>query len=128
MLVDDHHLVRQGMRELIDLEPGILVVAEAADGEEAIQAAETALPDVVVMDVHMPGMNGIDATRQLKQQHPHLRVLVVTMADDKQTLRSATEAGADLTLSKSVVSDELCSVLIELGNLAKKMVPRSSDS
>src|SRR5947207_9195647 len=82
LLADDHPLFRFGMRTLLTSMPDMTVVGEAVTGEEAIQLVETLLPDVVLMDLHMPGVGGIEATARIRAQHPRTAVLIVTMLDD----------------------------------------------
>ena len=94
LIVDDHELVRAGLRGVLDAEPGIEVVSEAADGVQAIAAAEMHHPDVVVMDLQMPAMDGIEATRRILSSRPGTAVLVVTMFDDDDSIFAAVRAGA----------------------------------
>jgi DNA-binding NarL/FixJ family response regulator len=92
--VDDHPLFRQGLRALVDSVPDLEVVAEAGSGEEAVDAAGAVEPDVVVMDLHMPGGDGISATRQLGEAAPGVSVLVLTMFEDDDSVFAAMRAGA----------------------------------
>jgi DNA-binding NarL/FixJ family response regulator len=101
VLVDDHVLFRQALRHLLDAEPDIMVVAEAGDGSAVEGLVEQYKPDVVVMDVSMPAIDGITATRQLREQYARLGILVLTMfAEDAQVIR-AVQAGADGYLLKN---------------------------
>ena len=79
LIADDHPLFRHGLREFLNLAPNIEVVGEATSGEEAITQAEALHPDVILMDVNMPGVKGIEATRRILHDSPHIRILVVTM-------------------------------------------------
>ena len=107
LLADDHILVRQGTRELLEQEEDMEVVAEAGDGEEAVQLATRQRPDVAIMDIAMPKLNGIEATRQIKALHPATAVLVLTAYDDDQYVFALLEAGAAGYLLKDVHADEL---------------------
>ena len=104
LLVDDHTLFRQGVRALLAHEPDLDVVGEAQDGEEALALVEQLAPDVVVMDMVMPGMNGLEATRRIRERHPRVKVLVLTMYDDVQPV---LEAGATGYVLKRSTSEEL---------------------
>ena len=84
ILADDHAVVRSGTRELLEQQPDLKIVGEASDGEEAVQLAEKFQPDVMVMDVRMPRLNGIEATRRIKAEHPRIRILVLTAHDDDE--------------------------------------------
>jgi NarL family two-component system response regulator LiaR len=107
LLADDHVLVRQGTRELLEREEDLEVVAEAGDGEEAVQLADSQHPDVAIMDIAMPKLNGIEATKQIKSLHPATAVLVLTAYDDDQYIFALLEAGAAGYLLKDVPVNEL---------------------
>lgn len=107
LLADDHALVRQGTRELLEREGDLEVVAEAGNGEEAVQLACEHWPDIVLMDIAMPKLNGIEATRQIKASQPKVSVLVLTAYDDDQYIFALLEAGAAGYLLKNVGADEL---------------------
>jgi NarL family two-component system response regulator LiaR len=107
LLADDHVLVRQGTRELLEQEEDLTVVAEAGDGEEAVRLAATHRPDVAVMDISMPKLDGIEATQQIKTQDPTIAVLVLTAYDDDQYVFALLEAGAAGYLLKDVQASEL---------------------
>ena len=94
LIADDHPLFRHGLREFLNLALNIEVVGEASSGEEAITQAEALHPDVILMDVNMPGVKGIEATRQILHNSPHIRILVVTMFEDDGTVFAAMRAGA----------------------------------
>src|SRR5690349_23633523 len=94
VIADDHALVRGGFRVMLDSEPDIRVVAEAADGQAAVEAAQRARPDVVVMDIRMPGVDGIEATRRVSGAGLAARVLVVTTFDLDEYVFGALRAGA----------------------------------
>ncbi len=93
LIADDHPIFRFGMRTLLTSIPDMTVVGEAVTGEEAIQLVDTLLPDVVLMDIHMPGTSGIEATARIRAQHPRTAILIVTMLDDDSVF-AAMRAGA----------------------------------
>jgi DNA-binding NarL/FixJ family response regulator len=107
LLADDHVVVRQGTRELLEREEDLEVVAEAGDGEEAVRLANSRRPDVAIMDISMPKLNGIEATRQIKAIQPATAVLVLTAYDDDQYIFALLEAGAAGYLLKNVRAEEL---------------------
>ena len=107
LLAEDHVIVREGTRELVQHEPDMEVVGEAGDGEEAIQLATKLRPDVVIMDIAMPKLNGIEATKQIKELYPSTAVLVLTAYDDDQYVFALLEAGAAGYLLKNVRGREL---------------------
>src|SRR5437660_8096228 len=94
MLADDHTVVRQGLRALLGVEGDIEIVGEADTGRQAVQMAKRLLPDVVVMDIGMSSMNGLEATRQLTDQVPETKVLVLSSYSDDEYVQKLTEAGA----------------------------------
>lgn len=101
MLVDDHSGVRQGLRNIINMEPDLTVLAEANSGRTALEVASRCKPDVVLMDGSMPGMNGIEATRQLKQLQPAVRIIALTFYEEATYLEEMVSAGAKGYLSKT---------------------------
>jgi NarL family two-component system response regulator LiaR len=107
MLAEDHILVREGTRELLEQEEDLQVVAEAGDGEEAVRLAAECHPDVIIMDIAMPGLSGIEATRQIKAVSPAAVVLALTAYDDDQYIFAFLEAGAAGYLLKDVHANEL---------------------
>jgi DNA-binding NarL/FixJ family response regulator len=102
MLVEDHALVREGTRRLLDLEQDLHVVAEAGDGETAVQLADKHRPDVILMDINIPGKNGIEATREIKAIHPGIAVLVLTAYDDDEYVSAFLQVGAAGYLLKDI--------------------------
>jgi len=94
MLVDDHKMFRDGLRVLINAEPDMEVVGEAVDGREAVEMARRLLPDVVVMDISMPGMNGIEAMRHLIRDRPEVKVIMLSMYSSGPLVQSVIAAGA----------------------------------
>ena len=114
-VVDDHPVVRRGLRTLIDSLPDVEVVGEAATGEEAITAVPAAEPDVVVMDLNLPGINGIEATRRLVNDAPHLGVLVLTMFEDDDSVFAAMRAGAKGYVLKGADQEDLARAVLAVG-------------
>ena len=107
LLADDHVLVRQGTRELLEREDDLIVVADAGDGEEAVRLAREVAPDVILMDIAMPVLNGIEATRRIKAATPRISVLILSAYDDDQYVFALLEAGAAGYLLKNVGADAL---------------------
>lgn len=107
LIADDHALVREGTRRILEAEPDIEVVGEAADGAEAIALAEELAPDVVVIDIGMPVINGVEATRVIKERLPEVGVLVLTVHDDDPYVYAILEAGAAGYLLKDVHGAEV---------------------
>jgi DNA-binding NarL/FixJ family response regulator len=110
LLVDDHQVVREGLRRIVQLDEGIEVVGEAKSGEEAVIKAMSLIPDVIIMDLKMPGMDGITATREIKERLPDVNVLVLTLyAED--FIKQAIEAGASGYLLKDSDTDQITSAI-----------------
>ncbi|HEX8755013.1 MAG TPA: response regulator transcription factor [Steroidobacteraceae bacterium] len=107
LLVDDHAIVREGYRRLLEDEPGIHVAGEASNATQACERARALVPDVVVMDIALPGSSGIEATRRMLKDQPHLRVLMFSMYDDAIYAYRALEAGALGFLSKASAPEVL---------------------
>jgi DNA-binding NarL/FixJ family response regulator len=107
LLVDDHELVRQGIAAMLHSATDIAVVGEARSGREALEVARRELPDVVLMDVKMPDMDGLEATRKIKEERARTAVIMLTMHDNPSYLRDAVRAGAAGYLLKDVSKDEL---------------------
>jgi two-component system response regulator NreC len=111
LLADDHDVVRTGLKSLLESQPGLRVVAEARNGEEAIQRALETRPDLVLMDISMPGMDGLEATRQLKLSSPETQVLALTIHDDKQYFMAMLAAGASGYLTKQAAAEDLVAAI-----------------
>jgi signal transduction histidine kinase/CheY-like chemotaxis protein len=107
LFVDDHHVMRQGLVNLVSGQPGIAVVGEAANGQEALEQTFNLKPDVVIMDISMPGMDGIEATRRIKAELPDVRVIGLSMHMDDQLARSIHDAGAEIYIAKTASPKEL---------------------
>ncbi len=106
-LADDHAVVRAGLKALIDAEADMAVIGEAGDGRDAVRRISVALPDVAVLDVSMPELNGAEAARQLRQRLPALRILALTVHEDRGYLQQLLEAGASGYVLKRAAGDEL---------------------
>lgn len=111
LLADDHTLVRAGIRSLLERMPQVEVVAEAADGREAIRLAESHRPDIVLMDIGMPGMNGLEATARLVREFPGMRVIIVSMHTNEEYVLQAIRAGASGYFLKRAATAELESAI-----------------
>ncbi len=111
LLADDHALVRAGVRRVLESQPGFVVVAEAADGEQALAAAQSHEADVLVLDLNMPGRDGFDVLREVRRTKPALKVLVLTMHADPEYVARAVHEGADAYLLKdSAVQDLIAAI------------------
>lgn len=111
LIVDDHAILREGLRALLSYYEDIDIVGEARDGLEALALVDELVPHVVLMDIAMPGMNGIEATRQIHENHPECRVLVLTQHEDWQYITSLLKAGAAGFILKRAVGSELISAI-----------------
>jgi len=107
VLADDHSVVRQGFRRILEAQTDMEIVGEASNGREALEAVAKLTPDVVVMDVAMPELNGIEATRRMKEATPHSRVLALSMHKDSVYVREILRAGAKGYLLKDAVDEDL---------------------
>jgi DNA-binding NarL/FixJ family response regulator len=110
LLVDDHALVRDGIRSLLEAR-GVEVVGEAGDGQEAVAAAVRLRPDVILMDITMPRMNGLEATRLIKARMPQVKIVILTVSDDDRMLFEAIKSGAQGYLLKDLRADEFFRLL-----------------
>jgi len=111
ILADDHAIVRRGLAALLQMEGRYRVVAEANDGEEALRCAENVAADVLILDLSMPRLNGVEVTRRLKRRQPELKVLVLSMYDDKEFVAQTLQAGASGYILKQAMEDELFQAL-----------------
>ena len=107
LVVDDHTLFRKGLRSLLEHTSGMEVVGEASTGPEAVTLAQELVPDVVLMDIQMPVMTGIEATKQILQENPHIGIILVTMFDDSESVLSGMRAGARGYVLKGAEPEEL---------------------
>ena len=111
LLADDHTILRSGIRSLLEDEPGLSVIGEAEDGRVAVSMACKLKPDVVIMDIAMPLLNGLEATRQIKMQCPDVKVLILSMHDNEEYIRQVLEAGAMGYILKDAAARELISAI-----------------
>jgi DNA-binding NarL/FixJ family response regulator len=111
LLVDDHKIVREGTRQLLEQSPDLSVIAESARGDDAVRLCAELLPDVVVMDVHLPGMNGIEATRAIRSQYPSVRILILSAYDDDRYVFPLLDAGASGYLLKTTSGADLADAI-----------------
>ena len=111
MIVDDHNLVREGLKAVFAQGDAIDVVGEAGSGEEAIEMVDKVKPDVILMDISMPGINGIQATKLIRNKHPDAKIVILTMLDQEGYVYEAIKAGATGYMLKSTSSDELVNAI-----------------
>jgi DNA-binding NarL/FixJ family response regulator len=111
LLADDHEVVRKGLRALLEAQPGWKVIAEATDGRDAVEKAKDMHPDVAIVDIGMPSLNGLEATRQIVKKAPRTRVLVLTMHDTNPLIQQVVKAGARGYVLKSDVASDLVSAV-----------------
>ncbi len=111
LIADDHRVVREGLTAILETKEGIQIVGEAKDGDEAVGKARTLLPDVIIMDVSMPGMGGVEATRIIKRELPHIGIIALTMYEDQQYIFDFVRAGATGYLLKDSDSAEIVSAI-----------------
>jgi len=111
ILADDHNILREGLRNVIESFSTLKVIGEANDGREAVSLANRLHPDVVIMDVSMPGLNGVEATRQIVRSHPDIRVIALSMHANKQMIAGILKAGAYGYLLKDCASGELINAI-----------------
>jgi len=107
LIVDDHTLLRAGLRALLAQDPGIEIVGEASDGRDAVRAVGQLTPNLVLMDLTMPGMNGIEAVTEIKRRYPEVRILVMTLHKTEDFIHASLKAGADGYILKDATHDEL---------------------
>jgi DNA-binding NarL/FixJ family response regulator len=111
LLSDDHNILRDGMRLLLERQPGFVVVGEASDGRETLDQVQNHQPDVVVMDIAMPNMNGIEATRRITEKHPEMSVVILSMHYDESYVIRSLKAGARAYLLKDALKAELIAAI-----------------
>lgn len=127
LLADDHEIVRRGLRTLLQQHEGWEICGEAADGREAVERARESKPDVVIVDIGMPNLNGLDATRRLLQCDPNFKVIVLTVTDADQVIREALDAGARGFVLKSDAARDLVSAIEALQLKRTYFTPRVND-
>ena len=111
IIADDHKIIRDGLTSLLDNDEDIEVVAQAADGHAAVELARKMVPDVVIMDIGMPGLNGIEATRQIKSEASYINVIALSMHSDKKFVTEMLKAGASGYLLKNCAFEELATAI-----------------
>ena len=124
LLVDDHFMVRQGVRTFLELQSDLEVVGEASSGEEAVKIASTLCPQVILMDLQMPGIGGIEATRQIKAVCPATQIIILTSFQDDENIFPALRAGAISYLLKDVGPDELADAIRKAAQGEARLHPR----
>jgi DNA-binding NarL/FixJ family response regulator len=124
VLVDDHEVVRLGLRTLLERQPDLMVVGEAETANEAIRAVESLAPDVVVLDIRLPGRSGVEACAEIKRRRPETKIVVLTSYAEDEVLLDAIAAGAEGYVLKQVGSDDLVQALRRVGRGEKLLDPR----
>jgi DNA-binding NarL/FixJ family response regulator len=127
LLADDHEIVRRGLCALLQKHEGWEICGEASDGREAVEMAKQLKPDVVIVDIGMPHLNGLDTTRQLLQYDPNFKVIVLTITDSDQVIREALDAGARGFVLKSDAARDLVSAVEALQSKRMFFTPRVND-
>ena len=127
LLADDHAILREGLASLIEKQVDIAVVGEAEDGSECLEKAAALVPDVVVLDIKLPGMSGIEVCRQLKSSHPLMKVIMLSMYEEYEYINRALQVGADGYLLKKVASSELVSAIRKANEGEKTFSPQVLD-
>ncbi len=111
LVADDHAILRDGIRALLDLHDDIEIIGEASEGNEAIEKTRELMPDIIVMDIAMPGMDGLEATRRIKKKNPQVKILILTQHDNREYIISAIKAGAAGYVPKKALGSELISAI-----------------
>ncbi|OLP63324.1 Transcriptional regulatory protein LiaR [Bacillus pumilus] len=114
VIADDHHIVRKGLVFFLQTQPHVEIVGEASNGEEALEVVRQTQPDIVLMDLSMPVMNGIEATKQIMKEMPHIRIVILTSYADKDYVIPAIQAGAKAYELKDVAPDKLLTTMIDV--------------
>ncbi|MDC0709948.1 response regulator transcription factor [Stigmatella sp. ncwal1] len=127
VLVDDHALIREGIRSLLEFTPDLRVVGEASDGEEALKRVRELSPDVVLMDVRMPRMTGLEALREMRREAPERRVVLLTTFDEDSVVVEALRAGVKGFLLKDVTRDQLADAIRRVANGETLLPPGVAD-
>ena len=128
MLADDHALFRRGLRSMLELESDIQVVGEASDGLEAQDLARELLPDIALLDINMPNMDGIDAARELRRTFPQMGIIMLTMFAEEEIVERALEAGANDYLRKDTSFEDIVSKVRMTADGRPKVVPQATAS
>ncbi len=126
LVVDDHAVLRDGIRALVDLHDDIEIVGEVEEGKEAIEKTRELVPDVVIMDIAMPGMDGLEATRRITKKNSGIRVLILTQYDNREYVLSAIKAGAAGYIPKRALGSELVSAIRTVHNRGSFLYPSAA--
>lgn len=126
LIADDHHVVRRGLVFFLKTQPEIEIIGEARDGKEAVEMTIKLLPDVVLMDLEMPNMNGIEATREIIKSCPNIKIMMLTSFSDQDHVIPAIEAGASGYQLKDIEPDELVQAIIHLKNGENQLHPKAT--
>lgn len=124
VIIDDHQLFREGVKRILDFEPSFEVVAEGDDGSEAIELVEQYQPDVIIMDINMPTINGVEATGQLIQKYPEAKVIILSIHDDENYVTHALRTGATGYLLKEMDADALIEAVKVVADGGSYLHPR----
>ncbi len=127
LIADDHGIVRQGLKSLIQNSMNMEVVGEAEDGLAAVRMVKDLAPDVVIMDITMPNLNGVEATRQILENNPQIKVVALSMHPEKHIVKEVLEAGASAYVLKSYLFDELSRALEAVADDQRYLSPRITD-
>ena len=128
LLADDHSIVRAGLRRIVEESGEMQVVAEASDGREAIRLVNKTTPDVAVIDISMPGLDGLEVINQLQSQHPKLPILVLTMHEEGQYVVRAIQAGAMGYLTKQSAPEQLVSAILKIYDGQRYITDEAAES
>lgn len=128
LIADDHTIVRQGMRKLLETYPDFHIIEESRDGAEAVEAVARLRPDLVIMDISMPGLNGLEATREIKKQFPEMRILILTMHAEKEYIFKILQSGASGYLLKGASVEELVTAIRAVDRGESYLNPPASKS
>lgn len=126
LIADDHHVVRRGLVFFLKTQNNIEIIGEAGNGKEAIEMADKYMPDLVLMDLVMPEMDGIEATRKIKEKHPEMKILILTSFSDQNHVIPAIEAGASGYQLKDIEPDELVKAIRQLMNGENQLHPKAA--
>jgi DNA-binding NarL/FixJ family response regulator len=127
LIVDDHGIVREGLKSLLQNQSDMEVVGEGADGQIAVELVEQLSPDIVIMDMSMPNLNGIEATHLILQHNPNIRVIILSMHSDRHIVKETLEAGASAYVLKSNLFDEMLRALEIVAEGGRYLSPRITD-
>jgi DNA-binding NarL/FixJ family response regulator len=127
LLVDDHAIIREGLRSLLEKQPGMEVIADTDDGRKARQLVQELSPDIVIMDITMPGLNGIEATRQITAEFPDVKVIALSIHSKRRYVADMLSAGATGYILKECLFDELVAAIKAVATGGRYLSPRITD-